>query len=102
MDTCCCVTQKLLYLYGFPEIDVTEKGKKFDTETLNILTLCLGVMYGVAGANNALKAVAKALGTGVQNTDEKSINKGDNLSDCKKYSKVVRSEDDKRSLYRFF
>lgn len=30
------VTQKLLYLYGFPEIDVTEKGKKFDTETLNI------------------------------------------------------------------
>ena len=60
------VTQKLLYLYGFPEIDVTEKGKKLDTETLNILTLCLGVMYGVAGANNALKAVAKALGSGVQ------------------------------------
>lgn len=60
------VTQKLLYLYGFPQIDVTEKGRKFDTETLNILTLCLGVMYGVAGANNALKAVAKALGTGVQ------------------------------------
>ena len=25
------VTQKLLYLYGFPEIDVTEKVKKFDT-----------------------------------------------------------------------
>lgn len=60
------VTQKLLYLYGFPEIDVTEKGKKFDTETLNILTLCLGVMYGVAGANNALKAVARAFGTGIQ------------------------------------
>jgi hypothetical protein len=60
------VTQKLLYLYGFPEIDVTEKGKKFDTETLNILTLCLGVMYGVAGADNALKAVAKALGSGIQ------------------------------------
>lgn len=60
------VTQKLLYLYGFPQIDVHEKGKQFDTETLNILTLCLGVMYGVAGANNAIKAVAKALGTGVQ------------------------------------
>lgn len=60
------VTQKLLYLYGFPEIDLTEKGKKFDTETLNILTLCLGVMYGVAGANNAIKSIAKALGTGVQ------------------------------------
>ena len=71
------VTQKLLYLYGFPEIDLTEKGKKFDTETLNILTLCLGVMYGVAGANNALKTVAKALGTGVQKQlMKKALTKG--------------------------
>ena len=71
------VTQKLLYLYGFPEIDVKEKGKKFDTETLNILTLCLGVMYGVAGASNALKAVAKALGTGVQKQlMKKALTKG--------------------------
>ncbi len=71
------VTQKLLYLYGFPEIDVTEKGRKFDTETLNILTLCLGVMYGVAGANNALKAVAKALGNGVQKQlMKKALTKG--------------------------
>lgn len=69
--------QKLLYLYGFPEIDATEKGKKFDTETLNILTLCLGVMYGVAGANNALKALAKALGTGVQKQlMKKALTKG--------------------------
>lgn len=69
--------QKLLYLYGFPQIDVTEKGKKFDTETLNILTLCLGVMYGVAGANNALKAVAKALGSGVQKQlMKKALTKG--------------------------
>lgn len=71
------VTQKLLYLYGFPEIDVKEKGQKFDTETLNILTLCLGVMYGVAGASNALKAVAKALGTGVQKQlMKKALTKG--------------------------
>ena len=64
-------------MYGFPEIDVTEKGKKFDTETLNILTLCLGVMYGVAGANNALKAVAKALGSGVQKQlMKKALTKG--------------------------
>ena len=71
------VTQKLLYLYGFPEIDVTEKGRKFDSETLNILTLCLGVMYGVAGANNALKAVAKALGSGVQKQlMKKALTKG--------------------------
>ena len=58
--------QKLMYLYGFPEIDVNEKGQTFDTETLNLLTGCLGVMYGVAGANNAIKAMAKALSVGVE------------------------------------
>ncbi len=60
------VTQKLLYLYGFPEIDTEEKGQKFDSETMNILILCLGVMYGVVGANNAIKGMAKALATGVE------------------------------------
>lgn len=59
-------TQKLLYLYGFPEIDTQEKGSKFDSETLNILILCLGVMYGAAGANKALHAVAAALAVGVE------------------------------------
>ena len=58
--------QKLLYLYGFPQIDTTEKGRKFDAETLNTLILCLGVMYGAAGANNALKAMAQALAVGVE------------------------------------
>lgn len=59
-------TQKLLYLYGFPEIDTTEKGQKFDSETINILIVCMGVMYGVAGANKAMKAMAKALSVGVE------------------------------------
>lgn len=59
-------TQKLMYLYGFPQIDVEENGQVFDSETMNLLILCMGVMYGVVGVNNALKAVAKALGTGVE------------------------------------
>lgn len=59
-------TQKLMYLYGFPEIDTTEKNHGFDSETINILIICLGVMYGAAGANNALKAIAKALAVGVE------------------------------------
>lgn len=59
-------TQKLLYLYGFPEIDTTEKDHKFDSETMNILIICLGVMYGAAGANNALKAMSHALAIGVE------------------------------------
>lgn len=58
--------QKLMYLYGFPEIDTSEQGQKFDSETINVLIVCLGVMYGAAGANNALKAMAKALATGVE------------------------------------
>lgn len=64
--------QKLMYLYGFPEIEVDEKSQVFDSETLNMLTVCLGVMYGVAGANNAIKAMAKALANGVE---KKLINK---------------------------
>ena len=58
-------TQKLMYLYGFPEINVEEKEQTFDSETLNILIICFGVMYGVAGANNAVKAMAKGLATGI-------------------------------------
>ena len=58
--------QKLLYLYGFPQIEFNSDENYMDSETINILTLCLGVMYGVAGANNALKSMAKALATGVE------------------------------------
>lgn len=58
--------QKLMYLYGFPEIDTKEREQKFDSETINTLILCLGVMYGVQGANTALKAMARALGKGVE------------------------------------
>lgn len=59
-------TQKLMYLYGFPEIDLEEKGQTFDSETMNILIVCMGVMYGAAGASNALKSIAKALANGVE------------------------------------
>lgn len=60
------VAQKLMYLYGFPEINVDEKNQSFDSETVNLLIVCLGVMYGVSGANNAIKAIAKALSVGVE------------------------------------
>lgn len=59
-------TQKLMYLYGFPEIDTTEKEHKFDSETMNLLIICLGVMYDVQGTNTALKVMAAALGKGVE------------------------------------
>lgn len=58
--------QKLLYLYGFPEIDSDDEGISLDSETINCIIVCLGVMNGVAGANNAIKALAKALSVGVE------------------------------------
>ena len=58
-------TQKLLYLYGFPEINIDDE-QLLDSGTINTLIICMGVMYGVAGANTALKSMAKALGLGVE------------------------------------
>lgn len=69
--------QKLLYLYGFPQIDVDEKNSVFDSETLNMLTLCLGVMFGVSGANQALRVIANALAKGVEKKLlQKALTKG--------------------------
>ena len=58
--------QKLMYLYGFPEINVEERGQKFDSETINILTLCLGTMYGVAKAGKAIRKIAEAFAGGME------------------------------------
>lgn len=59
--------QKMLYLYGFPDIDMdSQDGLQLDSATINQLILCLGIMNGAAGANNAIKAIAKALANGVE------------------------------------
>jgi len=59
-------TQKLLYLYGFPDLKVSDGGIQLDSQTVNQIILCLGIMNGVAGANNAIKGLAKALAVGVE------------------------------------
>ncbi len=66
------VAQKLLYLYGFPQIELGSDGQPINTETMNVLIICLGTMYGVAGANNAVKCMANALASGVE---KKLLNK---------------------------
>ena len=69
--------QKLMYLYGFPQINIDDDGINLDHGTLNSLTICLGVMYGVASANNAIKAMAKALAKGVEKQLlQKALTKG--------------------------
>ena len=57
--------QELLYLYGFPEINV-ENGVKLDSETMNLIILCMGTMYGVQGANAGIKMLSNALAKGVE------------------------------------
>lgn len=59
--------QKLLYLYGFPEIDVDDAdGIQLDHDTINQITICLAIMQGVASANSIIKAIANALAKGVE------------------------------------
>lgn len=71
------VAQKLLYLYGFPQIEYKENEQSFDTETMNQIIVCMGVMFGVANAKNALLAMAKALGMGVEKQlMKKALTKG--------------------------
>lgn len=69
--------QELMYLYGFPEIMSDQDEVQIDTPTMNTLIIAMGVMFGVAGANNAIKAMAKALGMGVEKQlMKKALTKG--------------------------
>lgn len=69
--------QELMYLYGFPEILSEDGEAQIDTPTMNTLIVAMGVMFGVAGANNAIKAMAKALGMGVEKQlMKKALTKG--------------------------
>lgn len=52
------VMQKLAYLYGFEEFDLKEDS--INDNTLNEIMLFLGVMFGVNGANVALKKTIEA------------------------------------------
>lgn len=51
------VLQKLVYLYGWKEIYNSDDS--FDDETMNQLTLFLGVMFGVNAANTAITKIGK-------------------------------------------
>ena len=82
--------QKLLYLYGFPEIAGSEEdGILLDSATINQITICLGIMSGVAGADNLLKGMAQALGNGVEKILlKKALTKGTIYPLVKKIAKV--------------
>lgn len=66
-----------MYLYGFPDLLQDNEETGLDSSTMNILIIALGVMFGVSGASNAIRAMAKALGNGVQKQlMKKALTKG--------------------------
>ena len=56
------LTQKLLYLYGWPEL--TNEEGMLDDGTAQILTLFTGVMFGSQAATNTTKTLGQALSKG--------------------------------------
>ena len=69
------VSQKLAYLYGYPDL-LDENGNATD-DTINLLTVFTGVMMGVGGANNAIKAVAQQVAANaVKRLPQQALTKG--------------------------
>lgn len=54
-----------MYLYGFPQIETEGDTIMLDSSTLNLITVAMGVMFGVAKASSAIKALAASLANGV-------------------------------------
>ncbi|MDO4378803.1 MAG: hypothetical protein Q4C64_06730 [Erysipelotrichia bacterium] len=97
------VIQKLMYLYGFPQIDLEDKEVIFDSKTMNVIVVCFGVMYGVAGANKALKVMANALAKGVEKKLlNKAITKGFIFKTVKKIATWFSTEQFTKPVFAGF
>lgn len=69
------ILQKLIYLYGWEEI-LSEDGK-LDDYTSNMLTLFVGVMFGVKGAANTISKIsASAAQKASKDIAAKALTKG--------------------------
>ena len=71
------VAQKLLYLYGFPQMDFANDDQPVDDGTMNVLLLCLGAMNGIREAACAIRGLAKGLANGISKSImNKALTKG--------------------------
>ncbi len=69
------ILQKLIYLYGWE--DVYNSDGDFDDETINRLTLFIGVMFGVNAANAAVTKLAQSAALKVEKSlVNKALTKG--------------------------
>lgn len=82
------VLQKLVYLYGWKELYDSEDG--FDDETMNQITLFIGVMFGVTSANVAINQIAKLAAINIEkNIAKKALTKGTIYPLVKKVAGIV-------------
>lgn len=69
------VVQELAYLYGFPEFDLREDS--IDSETMDLLMVFMGVMFGVQGAASTLNKLADTFAKHVaKKLAQKALTKG--------------------------
>ena len=82
------VTQKLAYLYGFPDFELDEEN--LSDETLDQLMLFIGVMFGVNGAVKGINFLAKAAAEKALKTlARKALTKGTIYPIVKKIAQAV-------------
>lgn len=80
--------QKLAYLYGFSDFNLNEE--EVSDETMNQITIFLGVMFGVQGANAGVKKIAAAAAQKVSRTlAHKALTKGTVYPVVKKIAQAV-------------
>jgi hypothetical protein len=67
--------QELAYLYGFEEFDLNDD--EVDAETMNIVLLFVGVMFGVQGSSTTLRKFADVISKQVaKKIAQKALTKG--------------------------
>jgi hypothetical protein len=82
------ILQKLVYLYGWEEL-IGDDGS-FDDETTNMLTLFVGVMFGVNGATTTItKLSASAAQKATKSIASKALTKGTIYPIVKKIAQVL-------------
>lgn len=57
--------QKLMYLYGFPQLNFEYEGDLLDSESMRIVITCLGIMFGVGTANKLIHKLTPELAVGL-------------------------------------
>ncbi len=86
------VLQKLAYLYGWQDLldDIKAGDEKMSDETSNILTLFVGVMFGVNGANTAIRKISEGAARYASKTlMQKALTKGTIYPIVKKIASMI-------------